>query len=105
DFRSQHDNDPQDTSEVTRMDPGESGIDVLPWPAQSADLNPIEHVWSYLKVQIGARERRPSSIHELWKVVLEEWEKVPLDFIRKLIGPMPRRVAAVLKAKGGQTKY
>lgn len=105
DFIFQHDNDPKHTAKATRMYLEESGIDVLPWPAQSADLNPIEHVWNYLKVQIGARERRPTSIHELWNVVLEEWEKVPLDFIRKLIESMPRRVAAVLKAKGGQTKY
>jgi hypothetical protein len=53
---------------------------------------------------MGARERRPSSIHDLWEVVLEEWEKVPLNFVRKLIESMPRRAAAVLKAKGGQTK-
>src|SRR5690554_6549772 len=77
----------------------DAGFDVLPWPAQSADLIPIELVWNYLKVQFGAREKRPSSIHELWKVILEEWEKVPMDFVRKLIESMPRRVAAVMKAK------
>jgi hypothetical protein len=35
----------------------------------------------------------------------EKVREVPLDFIRKLIESMPRRVAALLKAKSGQTKY
>src|SRR5690554_5053472 len=81
------------------------GTDVLPWPAQSADLNPIQCVWNYLNVQIGARERRRSSIHELWEDGLDKWAKLPLDCGRILFGSMPKRVAAVLKAKGGQTKY
>ncbi|KAI7815751.1 hypothetical protein BC939DRAFT_384181, partial [Gamsiella multidivaricata] len=69
------------------------------------DLNPIEHVWRYIKTHIGLRERRPTSIHDLWQAVLEEWEKVPEDFVRKLYESMPDRVQAVLKAKGGHRRY
>ena len=83
----------------------DQNIEVLPWPAQSADLNPIEQVWDILKVQIGRRETRPTSIHDLWNVVLEEWELISLDRIQGLYESMPRRVEAVLKAKGGHTKY
>jgi len=104
-FIFQHDNDSKHTAKVTKTYLHDTGIDVLPWPSQSADLNPIEHVWNYLKIQVGARENRPTSIHELWEAILVEWERVPLDFVRKLIESMPRCVAAVLEAKGGQTKY
>lgn len=105
DFIFQHDNDRKHTSTSTREYLEGKEIEVLPWPSQSPDLNPIEHVWNYLKVQIGLRENRPTSIHDLWEVVLEEWEKIPLHYIQSLYESMPHRVQAVLKAKGGHTRY
>jgi hypothetical protein len=104
-FIFQHDNDPKHTAGVTKSYLTGADIETLPWPSQSPDLNPIENIWNYLKVQIGSQERRPSSIHELWQVVLQEWEKVPLDLIKSLYESMPRRVEAVVRAKGGHTKY
>lgn len=101
----QHDNDPKHTAKATTRYLEDQNIEVLPWPAQSADLNPIEHVWDILKVQIGRREHRPTSIHDLWNVVLEEWELIPSEMIQRLYESMPRRVEAVLKARGGHTKY
>jgi len=34
-----------------------------------------------------------------------EWEKIAVGECQKLVESMPRRVKAVLKAKGGYTKY
>jgi hypothetical protein len=34
-----------------------------------------------------------------------EWEEIAVDKCQKLIESMPKRVRAVLKAKGGYTKY
>jgi hypothetical protein len=42
---------------------------------------------------------------ELWEWVAEEWEAISQEVVVKLIDSMPRHVAAVLKAKGGPTKY
>jgi DDE superfamily endonuclease len=75
------------------------------WPAQSPDLNPIEHLWGVLKRRLARHEHPPSGIHELWERIEDDWEAIPAEECQKLIESMPRRVQAVLKAKGGYTKY
>ena len=37
---------------------------VLPWLAQSLDLNPVEHVWDYLYRQMSCLERRSKQTFE-----------------------------------------
>ena len=78
---------------------------MLKWPAQSPHINCIENLWEYLKVKLGEYKHPPSGIIELWKRVEKEWEAIPLDMCQKLIASMPRRIEAVIKAKGGSTKY
>src|SRR5579871_718778 len=72
----------------------------LPWPAQSPDLNPIEHLWDHLKRELGEYERPPNGMIELWERVEKEQNKFEAVVCQNLIESMPRRVAAVLKAKG-----
>jgi hypothetical protein len=80
-------------------------VELLDWPAQSPDLNPIEHLWHILKMHLQQYENPPKGIQELWERVQEEWEKIPKEECVNLINSMPRRIKAVLKAKGGHTKY
>jgi hypothetical protein len=79
-------------------------VESIPHPAQSPDLNPIEHVWKRLKVLVNGRAHRPRNPDELWVALQEEWEKIDVDFINSLVCSMPRHVEAVYKAKGGSTK-
>ncbi len=101
----QQDGDSKHTSGLARKWFKENGFTVLSWPAQSPDLNPIEHLWSHLKRKLGGHEVVPSGMLELWERVEMEWNKIDAEVCQNLIESMPRRVAAVLKAKGGYTKY
>src|SRR6267154_1572636 len=55
--------------------------------------------------RLAEHENPPNGIHELWERVEVEWEKIAVRECQKLVESMPKRVRAVLKAKGGYTKY
>jgi hypothetical protein len=49
----------------------EQGVRVLPWPARSPDLNPIENLWSIMSRHVYANGRQFSSVSELTAALYE----------------------------------
>ncbi|KAF0736821.1 hypothetical protein Ae201684_006978 [Aphanomyces euteiches] len=81
----------------------ENAVTTLEHPPQSPELNPIEHVWALIGLRI--RDCPPTSKEGLKRRIYRLWDEIPLDFIQKLIKSMPNRLADVIAAKGGSTKY
>ncbi len=79
------------------------GVGVLDWPANSPDLNPIEHLYGIVKRKM--RNKRPKNADELKATVKETWASTPPQQCPKLITSMPHRIESVIKAKGATTKY
>jgi len=101
----QQDNDPKHTSKLARAFFEEQGYQLLFWPPNSPDLNPIEHLWTHLKRKLAQFEHPPGGINALWLRVQEVWNEIPPLVVQNLIESMPRRIQAVKRAKGGHTKY
>ena len=75
------------------------------WPANSPDLNPIENLWHILRSNIRKRKVQPRNKQALIEALQEEWGNIDMEKVRNLCLSMPRRLQAVIDAKGGSTKY
>src|SRR3979490_1208343 len=101
----QQDNDPKHTSRKAINWMEENDITLLDWEPQSPDLNPIVHLWHHIKLQLCKYEAPVTGVWQIWERVAEVWNAIEPEVCQKLIESMPRRVEAVIKAKGGNTKY
>ena len=99
----QQDNDPKHTSKRAKQFMEENSIPLLPWPSQSPDLNPIENLWSILEQKL--EKRTCNNEQELFKTLEDEWKRLPIDLLTRLVASMPRRCQAVIDVKGGHTKW
>ena len=61
----QHDNDPKHTAKTMQKGLQDTTRNVLEWPSQSPDLNPIEHLWGVLKITV--QRGSPSNLTEFEK--------------------------------------
>ncbi|GBB92312.1 hypothetical protein RclHR1_00020015 [Rhizophagus clarus] len=77
----------------------------FPWPAQSPDLNPIEHLWDVLERRVREHKPHPKNIEELMVILEEEWNKIEPEILTNLVESLPRRVQAVLDSHGNPTRY
>ena len=75
------------------------------WPANSPDLNSIEHVWRLMKQRIQRRSPHPTTNPVLQQAIHEEWEAITSAEIASMVDSMPLRIQAVLAARGGHTEY
>ena len=72
-----------------------SNIELMDWPAQSADLNLIKNVWAYLKQKLRNRNTHPSNSDELYEILQNEWASIPTSYFQSLMYSMPARAYTV----------
>ncbi|SJX63304.1 related to transposase [Sporisorium reilianum f. sp. reilianum] len=101
----QQDNNPKHTAKKTKKWFKDNNINIMKWPAQSPDLNPIEHLWQELKKRLAKYTTIAKSESKLFKHCEAEWAAIAPETCQNLIASMPRHLQAVIKAKGGNTKY
>ena len=100
----QQDNAPCHVSRRTLEYLREGNIGLFDWPPNSPDLNPIEHIWADLKRRLFQLPK-PKNMLELAAQIEHAWDDTSPALCKALVESMPRRMAAVVAAKGGYTKY
>ena len=77
-WRLQQDNDPKHTSRIAKEFHGNNIPEIMDWPSNSPDLNPIENLLTIVKRNVELR--RPKNLSELESFLGEEWEKYQMAF-------------------------
>ena len=68
------------------------------FPAQSWDINCIEHVWAQLAAAV--KLRRPRSARGFKEVIKEEWQRVGQSTIDALVAGVPHRLRKIAELEG-----
>ena len=68
------------------------------WPANSPDLNPIEHVWGAMKRILKNKQFRDLASMKI--AVQEIWNTFPIDSINKLVESFQGRLMTVIQYNG-----
>ena len=104
DFVFMQDGDGTHTAKRVRKRLEDEGIEqLLPWPAHSPDLNPIENAWSIVERHLETVH--PTSDRGLWEAMQDAWEKIDQHQVVLLCSSLTKRLEAVKDARGGHTQY
>lgn len=105
DFVFQQDNARPHTARYSQNFLEQEGVEVMEWPANSPDLNPIEQLWDQLAKAVAARVQLDSTVNDLRRFLQEEWQRIPQIRIQRLVNSMRKRCQECLQARGGHTTY
>lgn len=82
----------------------EAKIELLDWPGNSPDLNPIENLWHIIKVEVENRDT--GSLPKLELAIRKVWRHaISVEHCENLVNLMPKCLRSVLDNKGQMTKY
>ena len=104
-FTFMHDSAPCHTAKSIKIFLEQKNIPVLSWPGNSPDMNPIENAWELVKKEM---HKKPiTNRTKLIERLIDVWNHHPRiqETIKSCIDSMPRRIDALIKAKGVPTKY
>ncbi|GFX54205.1 transposable element Tcb1 transposase [Trichonephila clavipes] len=79
-------------------------VNIMNWPRQSPDLNPIDNLGFKIGYEIS--KKKPSNKRELIEALIFSFNYiVTKDLLLKLVNSMPKRCSAVSKANGWPINY
>ena len=83
----------------------DNNIARLEWPACSPDMNPIDHAWDTLKRAVFGRDDPPTTLRDLRRFAVDDWDNLDQQDLDELVDSMPLRIQACINARGYATGY
>ena len=81
------------------------GIEPMPWPAYSPDLNSIENLSDALGRVVSSRFPPPATVTEPKTALQEEWRLLSSVMIDYIIESMVRRYKLCIKVRGAHLSF
>jgi hypothetical protein len=83
----------------------DNGIQVLPWPSCSPDLNPMENAWGILVRAVYSDGRQYESVAQLKAAIERAWSDMDILVLQKMILKMRKRLVKVVAQSGNHIGY
>ena len=80
-------------------------FDVLTWPPQSLNLNPMECLWTLVKRKLNENPTPTKGMHQLWECPQSSFHSITHEYCQIVYHSMPNRIQVVLASKGGWTNF
>ena len=75
------------------------------WPPHSPDLSPLDYcLWGYVEVAIH-RNRNVEDLEQLQREIVNAWNAIRQDVIKRSILAFPKRLRLCIKANGGHIEH
>ena len=86
----QQDDAPPHQSRFTKRFLMNQGVDVVPWPPYSPDLNPMEIMWAILKQKLSIKNT--STLEDLKDAVCSAWRTISPVTVHRLTKSFVRKI-------------
>ena len=83
----------------------QQNVDLLPWPAVSPDLSPIEHVWDEMERRLHHLSNQPVTLAGNGSGIDPHLEQYPTSIFNNLGRSMCRRCQTCINANGGHAHH
>ncbi|KAJ8872507.1 hypothetical protein PR048_026113 [Dryococelus australis] len=77
----------------------ERRIQLLPWPARSPHMLPIEHVWDMVGRRLVRHGPPATAVDALCICIQTTWRKIPQERVQVFFDSMPQRLGALISAR------
>ena len=95
---------PIHTAKVTKNCIKDIGLEMLNWPSNSPDLNPLENMWMICEDRVQKMERSKNK-EQMWDAIQAAWKSIRMEMLDKLVASMPKWIQVVIDAKGGRIQW